>query len=269
MNESDYSKLERKIIFIIPFFIKYDFTRETVSNELSIILDLLQNKLLVPVFPTNFKQDLSECYSFCDMNLSSKITQIFGCIGNFKKCSEFFLAPQNPKRENKIIESFSELISQCGEDVDKINPFIKKNFNAFPGLYFNLISQEQYESLLTAISYNNEIIQFKSDYFKKYFERCKSLEKYCETEYSGKYRIDQMDTQTDGNKEGEKLNFPHFHIDDDYCFYLIDHFFDITHNINNHWKHYIKHKEYNITGEVHDLITNPEFDFLIPMSIKK
>lgn len=266
MTESDYSKLERKISFIIPVFIKYNFSKDTVSNELSIIIDLLENKMLVPVFPTNFKKDLSGCFSD-DHNLNSKITLIFGYINDFKNNDRLIVAPQNQNRLTKIIQYFSDLISQCGEDADKINCFIQKNFVAFPGLYFNLKNRQQCESFLTDTRYNNEIIQFKEVYFKKYNGRCKSLEKYCATEYSGKYRIDQMDTQTNEKKEGGKLNLPHFHIDDDYSFYLIDQFFEIETNVNNHWKHYKKNTGYNLISEICKLITKPEFDFQVPINI--
>lgn len=267
MNESDYSKLERKISFFIPVFIKYNFAKDTVSNELSIIIDLLENKMLLPVFSRNFKSDLSECFSFNDKNLSLKIMQIFGYIKKFKNTDELIVAPQNQKRLTKTIQYFSDLISQCGEDTGKINYFIQKNFMTFPGMYFNLISQQKCESFLTDTEYNNEIIQFKSVYFEKYNGRCKSLAKHCDTEYSGKYRIDQMDTQTNDKKEGEKLNLPHFHIDDDYSFYLIDQFFDIETNVKNHWKHYKNNTKYNLTSEICELITKPEFDFQVPINI--
>jgi hypothetical protein len=267
VNESDYSKLERKISFIIPIFIKYNFAKDTVSKELSIIIDLLENKMLVPVFPTNFKSDLAGCYGFNDNNLNQKITQIFGCINDFKNNDGLIIAPQNQNRLTKIIQYFSNLISQCGEETGEINCFIQKNFMAFPGLYFNLISCQQCESFLTDTGYNNEIIEFKSVYFEKYNGRCKSLSKYCVTEYPGKYRIDSMDTQTNDKKEGEKLNLPHFHIDDDYSFYLIDQFFDIEINVKNHWKHYKNNTKYNLTSEICEIITKPEFDFQVPINI--
>ena len=187
MNESDYSKLERKISFIIPVFIKYNFAKETVSKELSIIIDLLENKMLVPVFPTNFKSDLQKCFSFNDNNLHQKIIQIFRYINDFKNDDGLIIAPQNQNRLTKIIQYFSNLISECGEETGKINCFIQKKFMAFPGLYFNLISRQQCENFLTDTSYNDEIIQFKRVYFEKYNGRCKSLSKYCVTEYSGKY----------------------------------------------------------------------------------
>ena len=267
MNESDYSKLERKISFIIPVFIKYNFAKDTVSNELSIIIDLLENKMLLPIFSRNFKSDLSECFSFNDKNLSLKIMQIFGYIKNFKNNDELIVAPQNQKRLTKTIQYFSDLISQCGEDTGKINYFIQKNFIAFPGLYFNLISQQKCESFLTDTEYNNEIIQFKSVYFKKYNGRCKSLAKHCDTEYSGKYRIDQMDTQTNNKKEGEKLNLPHFHINEDYSFYLLDYFFNVDSTVDNHWKHYKKTTTYILPNEITKLIEQSEFDFQVPLDI--
>lgn len=76
-----------------------------------------------------------------------------------------------------------------------------------------------------------------------------------------------MDTQTNNKKEGEKLNLPHFHINEDYSFYLLDYFFNVDSTVDNHWKHYKKTTTYILPNEITKLIEQSEFDFQVPLDI--
>lgn len=224
---------------------------ENSSDCLEILMNPINNIdssiKCIFVFDENPAKILSSFYGQ-DKNLNTRITSLLSYVSQYKKHPDEagVINKSNLINEGTIFER----ISSCNPN----NPIMNFDFCHFSGARPDVKGMVSY------------LDAFRKDYLKKgYGGRCDKL--YEALTPHRQFRIDPPDQQV-SNPSG-KLNYCHFTIDNDYAFYLVDYFFDLSNDVDIRWKHYKRGQgttpRFYVSKEIKKLLE--EGDFVIPPNI--
>ncbi|HFI2432252.1 TPA: hypothetical protein ACGO1Y_001533 [Streptococcus suis] len=192
--------------------------------------------------------EVLQCYYGLNKNIDSKITSLISYIGRYTKspCEPSVISSQELIDEGEI---FSRIFCR-----NENNPMMEFNFTEISTLERNVTVIDDYLNI------------YRKKYLKDgYGRRCDEL--YQALLSHSEFRIDPPDQQV-SNPSG-KMNYCHFTIDNDYAFYLVDYFFDLSNDVDIRWKHYKRGQgttpRFNVSKEIKKLLE--EGDFVIPPNI--
>ncbi|HEP1819616.1 TPA: hypothetical protein VB845_001437 [Streptococcus suis] len=271
-----FEPLIEKLPLVTVVYLSYSDTY-SFSNEMIDIMNNLfsknDQKVKLLVVLENKKKFLCKLWSFysSDRNMQTKIQHINDNLSKYARVlyKDVIAFDNSSSVSNTVRVKVLEKIQKFIENSE----FNKSTFPAkfyylgdtYPNKYYGEISHEEIKTLDC----------FRIDYLQKsYGKRCDELYTNASTLFkkhissrNSVLHIDPPDQQeqTDGVI---KWNLPHMHVAKKYAFYLIDYFFDIEENVDNHWKHDNGGKSsFQLQNSIKDVISNEEYDFVIPVDI--